>query len=153
MFAPTFCFRTATSLAATAGLSMLVARADSADSLWKKHVVHQGAQSLTAIAGDFTKDGRPDIIANSDEKTRLFVGPDWKEIVIDATRGHDFIHAETIDIDSDRDLDFIGARYQPGLIIWLEPPANPLTDPWPLRIISQDLNGLHRRLTVHVDKI
>ena len=31
---------------------------------WKRHVVHEGAQSLTAIAGDFTKDGQPDIIAS-----------------------------------------------------------------------------------------
>jgi hypothetical protein len=46
---------------------------NAAEALWKKHAVHQGAQSQTAIAGDFTKDGRPDIIANSGEKTRHFV--------------------------------------------------------------------------------
>ena len=38
---------------------------------WKKHIVHEGTQSLTAIAGDFTKDCQPDIIANAGEKTRL----------------------------------------------------------------------------------
>jgi hypothetical protein len=116
---------------------------DAAETLWKKHVVHQGFSCMTAVAGDFTKDGRPDIIANSGNKTRLFVGPDWKEIVLDATRGNDLIHGETFDVDGDGDLDFIGARYQPGLIIWLEQPDHPLTDPWPRRVASQDLNGIH----------
>jgi hypothetical protein len=127
-------------------------RATAAEALWKKHVVHQGFQSLTAVAGDFSKDGRPDIIANSGNKTRLFVAPDWKEIVLDATQGHDFIHSETFDVDGDGDLDFIGARYQPGLIIWLEQPAHPLTDPWPMRVVSKDLNGIHGLLKGDVNR-
>src|SRR4026209_2927397 len=110
---------------------------------WKKHVVYEGAQCFTAIAGDFTKDGQPDIIANAGEKTLLFVGPDWKEVVLDATAGHDFIHSEAFDVDGDGDLDYIAARYQPGLIVWLEQPAQPLTEPWRLRIASQELNGIH----------
>lgn len=118
---------------------------------WKKHIVHQGAQSLTAISGDFTKDGQPDIIANAGEKTRLFVGPAWKEVVLDATPGHDFIHSEAFDVDGDGDLDYIAARYQPGLIVWLEQPASPLTEPWPLRIVSKELNGIHGLLRGDVD--
>src|SRR5687768_17297584 len=119
---------------------------------WKKHVVHEGAQSLTAFAGDFTKDGQPDIIANSGEKTRLFVGPNWKEIVLDATPGHDFIHSEAFDVDGDGDLDYIAARYQPGLIVWLEQPAQPLSEPWPLRIVSRQLNGIHGLIQGDVDR-
>jgi hypothetical protein len=107
---------------------------------------------MTAVAGDFTKDGRPDIIANSGNKTRLFVGPNWKEILLDATPGHDFIHSETFDVDGDGDLDFIGARYQPGLIIWLEQPDHPLTDPWPLHVVSKDLNGIHGLLKGDVNR-
>lgn len=118
---------------------------------WKKHLVHHGVQSLTAIAGDFTKDGQPDIIANAGEKTLLFVGPQWKEVLLDATRGHDFIHSEAFDVDRDGDLDYIAARYQPGLIVWFEQPANPLTDPWPLRIASKELNGIHGLLRGDVD--
>jgi hypothetical protein len=118
---------------------------------WKKHVVHEGAQSLTAIAGDFTKDGQPDIIANAGEKTRLFVGPSWREVVLDETKGHDFIHSEAFDVDGDGDLDYIAARYQPGLIVWLEQPANPLADPWTLRIASKQLNGIHGLLRGDVD--
>ena len=125
------------------GFPISVGAAEAADTKWKKHVVHEGAQSLTAVAGDFTKDGQPDIIANAGEKTLLFVGPNWKEVVLDATAGHDFIHSEAFDVDGDGDLDYIAARYQPGLIVWLEQPAQPLTEPWRLRIASQELNGIH----------
>ena len=38
---------------------------------------------MTAVAADFTGDGIPDVIADSDNKTRLFVGPDWNEVVLD----------------------------------------------------------------------
>src|SRR5688572_4865296 len=96
-------------LAAATFFSLTPMEAQGAEGGWKKHTVHQGAQSLTAVAGDFTKDGRPDIIANSGSKTRLFVAPDWKEIVLDASPGHDLIHSETFDVDGDGDLDFVGA--------------------------------------------
>src|SRR5262245_22310862 len=152
MFAAILSRRVVKCLLATATAGLSISTVCAAESLWKKHLVHEGAQSLTAIAADFTKDGKPDIIANSAQKTRLFVGPDWKEIVIDATKGHDFIHSETIDVDSDGDLDFIGARYQPGLIIWLEQPEKPLTDPWPLRIVSTELNGIHGLLIGDVNR-
>ena len=33
-----------------------------------------------------------------------------------------YIHSECFDIDGDGDLDYIGARYNPGLITWLEQP-------------------------------
>lgn len=149
MFSNVLGFRRCFILAVAVSFSVWTARGAEG---WKKHSVHEGAQSLTAVAGDFTKDGVPDIIANSGEKTRLFVGPDWKEVVIDATKGHDFIHSETMDVDGDGDLDFIGARYQPGLIIWLEQPEKPLTEAWRLRMVSTELNGIHGLLTGDVDR-
>ena len=139
-------------LVAASNLILFPFSADAADAQWKKHIVHQGAQSLTAIAGDFTKDGQPDIIANAGEKTMLFVGPTWKEVLLDATKGHDFIHSEAFDVDGDGDLDYIAARYQPGLIVWLEQPAQPLTEPWRLRVASQELNGIHGLLRGDVDR-
>jgi hypothetical protein len=36
----------------------------------------------------------------------LFVAPDWKAYVIDETKGHNFIHGETFDVDGDGDPDF-----------------------------------------------
>ncbi|MFN0197719.1 MAG: FG-GAP-like repeat-containing protein [Planctomycetaceae bacterium] len=122
-----------------------------ADSPWKKHIVHQGFQTVTAVAGDYSGDELPDIISNSGGKTRLFVAPDWKEIILDETPGYDCIHSESFDVDSDGDLDYIGARYSPGLIFWLEQPEKPLAQKWNLRILDDQLNGIHGLLKGDVD--
>ncbi len=124
-----------------------------ADTGWKKHVVHEGFHTNTAVAGDFTGDGKPDIIANNDDKTRLFTAPDWKETIIDATPGLNCIHSEVFDVDGDGDLDFIGARYQPGLIFWLENPGGaPNGQSWKNRLVSEELNGIHGLLRGDVNK-
>jgi hypothetical protein len=47
------------------------------------------------VAGDFTGDGLPDVIACSGGKTRLFVAPKWKEILLAETPGKNFIHSES----------------------------------------------------------
>jgi hypothetical protein len=130
----------------------LTASSQESESTWKKHVIFEGNRSHTAVAGDFTKDGIVDVISNSANRTQLFVGPDWKEIVLDRTIGHNFIHSETFDVDGDGDLDYIGARYQPGLIVWLEQPERPQIDQWPLRIVSAELNGIHGVITGDVDQ-
>lgn len=133
------------------GILTSAVRGDDRQDTWKKHVVYEGARCNAVVGGDFTGDGRPDIIANAGGKTRLFVAPDWKEVILDATAGHNFIHAETFDVDGDGDLDFIGARYQPGLIVWLEQPDDPLTGRWPLRIVDDQVNGIHGLLQGDVD--
>jgi hypothetical protein len=72
-----------------------------AEEPWRKHEVHEGLHTNTAVAGDFTKDGKPDIISNSGSKTRLFVAPLWQEVVLAEGNGHDFIHSEFFDVDGD----------------------------------------------------
>ena len=118
---------------------------------WKKHVVHSGEQCLTAIAADFTGDGHPDIISSSNNTTRLFVGPDWKEVVIDQNPDHNFIHSEAYDVDGDGDYDFIGARYSPGLIVWMEQPTDPINDRWTVRLVDDQVNGIHGLIRGDVD--
>jgi hypothetical protein len=122
-----------------------------AEEPWKKHVVHEGLHTNTAVAGDFTKDGRPDIISNSGSKTRLFVAPDWREVLLDVGAGHDFIHSEFFDVDGDGDLDWIGARYQPGWIAWLQQPEKPLEQRWTLRLVDDQVNGVHGLLKGDID--
>lgn len=135
------------------GISMLLGSgADGADPLWKKHVVHEGFHTNTAVGGDFTGDGKPDVISNSGGKTRLFVAPDWKEIVLDETKGYDFIHGETFDVDDDGDLDFIGARYSPGLVVWMEQPKKGSTEKWISRVAEDQIDGIHGVLKGDVDK-
>jgi hypothetical protein len=118
---------------------------------WTKHVVHSGIHTNTAVGGDFSGDGRPDVISNSGGKTRLFVAPDWREVILNDTPNYNAIHSETFDVDGDGDLDFIGARYAPGLIFWLEQPAKPLDGNWPVRIVDDQVNGIHGLLKGDVD--
>lgn len=122
-----------------------------AEELWRKHLVHEGLHTNTVVAGDFTKDGKPDIISNSGSKTRLFVGPNWQEVILAEGKGHDFIHSEFFDVDGDGDLDWIGARYQPGWVAWLEQPEKPLEQTWTLRLVDDQVNGVHGLLKGDID--
>lgn len=122
-----------------------------ADALWKKHVVWQGARVNTAVGGDFTGDGRPDVVFTTGGKTRLLIAPDWREVVVDDAQEHNAIHAEVFDVDGDGDLDYIGAQYMPGNVFWLETPADPTVGPWKTRVVDDQINGVHGLLKGDVD--
>jgi hypothetical protein len=82
----------------------------------------------------------------------LFVAPDWKEIVIHADPKHGCIHSAVMDVDGDGDPDWIGARYSPGLIFWLERPDKPLLQPWTFHLVDDQVNGIHGLITGDVDR-
>ena len=129
---------------------------NSTDPPWKRHVITQGFFNFTAIAADFTGDGKPDVISNDlrGRKTYLLAAPDWKRITLH--EGVDVIHSEVMDVDGDGDLDFIGARYSPGLVFWLERPKNPLQDKWSYHVIDAHenggVNGIHGLILGDVDR-
>ena len=129
-----------------------VSGASGAKGKWRKHQVYSGDSALTAVGGDFTGDGLPDVITNSSGRTRLLVAPDWNEIPLGPEEERDFIHSEVMDVDGDGDLDWIGARYQPGLITWLEQPENPESQEWKERLVDDQVNGIHGLLTGDVDQ-
>jgi hypothetical protein len=121
---------------------------------WKRHVISEGFKNWTAVAGDFTGDRKVDVITNEmatkDYRTILYTAPDWKPTVL--MTGVQLIHSAVLDVDGDGDLDFIGARYSPGYIFWLERPKNPLTDKWPLHLIDDAVDGVHGIILGDVDK-
>lgn len=143
-------------LLASAAMPALAFAEDSAssqtDGNWIRHVVHEGQRAMTAVATDVNGDGLPDVITDSGEQTRLFVAPDWEEIVLDDHAGvKTYIHSECFDVDGDGDVDYVGARYNPGLIVWLEQPASPLTQRWTKRVINKDVHGIHGLIQGDVD--
>ncbi len=123
---------------------------------WPRHVIAAGFRNQTAIAADFTGDGRTDVITNDNDKLRtiLYPAPDWKPVVLHT--GGNLIHSEVMDVDGDGDADFIGARYTPGLIFWLERPRDPLRQPWPYHVVDDFANGgvhgIHGLITGDVDR-
>lgn len=124
----------------------------SADLGWKVHTIFEGEACMTAVAADFTKDGILDVIADTGSgHTRLFVGPDWTETQIDKQHSGRYIHSETWDIDGDGDADYVGARYNPGLIVWYEQPDNPLTQQWTQRLIDNQVHGIHGVIRGDID--
>ena len=119
---------------------------------WKRHVIWNGLHNNVAVAADFTGDGKIDVISNAGSITRLFVAPEWKQFIIGNNKDHTFIHGETFDVDNDGDADFIGARYQPGLIVWFEQPnKNSTSTLWKARIAEDVIIGVHGVLKADVN--
>jgi len=123
------------------------------DSPWEKTVVWRGGTTQTAVAADFTGDGRIDIASNSGGATRLFVAPEWTEAIIHDDPQHRCIHSAVMDVDRDGDPDYIGARYNPGLLFWLEcPDADQASRPWQCHLIHDQVHGIHGLLVGDVDR-
>jgi len=122
---------------------------------WRFHEVTRGFANHTAIAADFTGDGKKDIIVNDQTNLRtiLYTAPDWKPTVLHT--GTWAIHSEAFDVDGDGDTDWIGAQYSPGYIFWLEQPKNPLVEPWKAHLIDSTetggVNGVHGLIAGDVD--
>jgi hypothetical protein len=116
---------------------------------WEKVIVHEGEHCTTAVTDDVNGDGLLDVFTNSSNQTNLFLAPDWKKITLH--KGVGCIHSELIDADGDGDLDWVGARYNPGLIICLLRPEKPLTQPWVMKLIDDQVHGIHGLLTGDVD--
>ena len=120
-----------------------------AEKEWKKHIVHEGAKTLTAVAGDFTGDGKVDIMTFISNKVILFKAPDWEEVVVSQEEEKNAIHSECFDIDGDGDLDYLAANAW-GAPFWLENTQDFLK-PWPRRIIDPDVTGIHCLLKADVN--
>ena len=125
---------------------------------WTRHTIAEGFVTQTAIAADFTGDGKIDVIASDitakAEKLILYVGPEWKPVVL--FEGIRTIFAVAMDVNQDGRMDVIAARYHPGLIYWLEQPKDPIHDRWIYHVIDDaadgGADGVHGLLLGDVDK-
>jgi hypothetical protein len=125
------------------------------DVLWAKHVIATDTFAWTAVAADFTGDKLVDVIASDrfGERTILYVAPDWKEIYLH--QGAAAMHSTSFDVDGDGDADYLGGQYIPGLMFWLERPADPLNQPWMYREIDSlaagGVHGIHGLTAADLD--
>jgi FG-GAP-like repeat len=110
---------------------------------WVRHVIVEGFPTQTAVAADFAGNGRMDVITGditpNHERTILYVAPDWRPIVL--YTGIRTIHSAAIDVDGEGRLDFVGSRYHPGLIYWLERPKDSLHETWPYHVVDDAAQG------------
>lgn len=116
---------------------------------WTKQTIVVSEHCNTAVAGDFTGDGKVDVISNSAGGCHLFVAPDWTHQLLHEDPQHNCIHSAVLDVDHDGDLDYIAARYNPGLIFWLENPADETA--WNWHLIDDQVHGIHGLLIGDVD--
>jgi hypothetical protein len=115
--------------------------------VWIRHVVAEGYHSNAVVAADFTGDKRIDIIANDADAQRdiLYAAPAFKPVVIREKADGIFANA-AVDMDGDGDLDYVGSRYSPGLLYWLEQPG------WKYHLIDDQVNGIHGLATGDINR-
>ncbi len=118
-----------------------------------KHTIAEFSDGCqTALAGDFTGDGRPDVIASASRKVSLFSAPNWEETVLTrfvAARSGRAIHSVVTDVDGDGDLDWIGGAPF-GIPFWLENPGDG-SGAWARRPIDGPIGGIHCFLLADLD--
>jgi len=127
--------------AAAVFIAMRAGAANDQKGKWVRHVITENFVTFAASAADFTGDGRVDVISSGGEAGEdvLFVAPKWQRVVLRSQPKA--IHSVALDVDGDGDPDFVGAQYSPAFLYWLERPAKPLSDPWPLHVIDDSRKG------------
>ncbi|MEM9280245.1 MAG: VCBS repeat-containing protein [Verrucomicrobiota bacterium] len=119
---------------------------------WEKHLIVEAGRTSTAVAADYDGDGDMDVISGSPGKVVLYLAPDWKPVVLH--RFPDFktnlIHSETLDVDDDGDMDWVGTQARGGPF-WMENPGDG-SGAWAARLVDPDITGIHCILKADVDR-
>jgi len=111
---------------------------------WVRHVLSEGERAFAAVGMKLNGGGRA-VVTNLGEKTILLGA---NRVLYD---GASLIHAAVMDVDGDGDEDFVGARYSPGLVFWLEQPKDPLKEPWKYHLIDDEIDGVHGLHVADID--
>ena len=124
---------------------------------WERHLVATGFACQTAVAADFTGDGIPDVIADAQGETHLYVAPSWDKVVIDGKwpfrpGERDTIHSEVMDVDRDGDPGLHrGGVLARASVLARAPGRSATGNRWTLRIVDGDVNGTHGLLKGDID--
>lgn len=128
-------------------------KAQSAVLNWEKHtVVDYGKGTITSVtAGDYSGDGKIDVISSIRGEVILFTAPDWQATVIHKleTKRQKAISCVSVDVDSDGDLDWLGGDAHAGAI-WLENPSREAAE-WKVRTVNDKLGGIHSIILADVN--
>lgn len=111
---------------------------------WQLKVVQPGLGAINLAADDVDGDGRPDLIVADKLGDRLVLLKNpgdrvsaWPETVLASGPAVDGAYETVlVDMDGDGDLDLLSTARGADAVFWLERPAAPMTDPWPLHPIG-----------------
>ena len=127
---------------------------------WAEHTIQTPVLKNipSAVANDWNKDGKVDVISSWGGRVVLYRAPDWRAQTIHTFDPKDSrtkprpacIHSCLIDADGDGDLDLCGSNQT---VFWLECPDDPFGDkPWVYRTVDDEILGTHCLITGDVNR-
>lgn len=121
-----------------------------------RHELEAGPELDSAVAADFTGDGKPDVAAAGPKVLVLHVrtGTGWERRVLRTATAEQpslfSITLQAVDLDGDRDPDLLTCDPHSGPLEWYENPGGGAEQPWPRHLIDV-LKNVHSQALQDLD--